>query len=289
MSSSDEIESLELFLRSQRRLFVLTGAGLSTGSHIPDYRDGAGAWKRSPPMTITRFRGSHAARQRYWARSMLGWPMMNRARPNPGHHALEQLRARGRVELLVTQNVDTLHRQAGSDDVCELHGAIDQVICLACGTRCARESVQQALLARNDLAGRQASAAPDGDADLDDDALHDFVVPACDRCGGVLKPDVVFFGEGVPRERTERALAALTRADAMLVIGSSLMVYSGYRLCEHAVRSGVPIAAINLGRTRADSLLAIKLERDCSVVLPILVDRLEGSAAPMRRADMTLA
>jgi NAD-dependent SIR2 family protein deacetylase len=289
MPLADDIASLELFTRSHRRLFVLTGAGLSTASAIPDYRDVAGAWKRSPPMTIERFRGSHAARQRYWARSMLGWPMLKRARPNPAHHALERLRERGQVELLVTQNVDTLHRQAGSDDVCELHGAVDQVICLACGTRCTRESVQRALLARNDLSERLANVAPDGDADLDDEALQQFVVPACSRCGGVLKPDVVFFGEGVPRERTERALTALARADAMLVIGSSLMVYSGYRFCEHAARSGTPIAAINLGRTRADALFAIKLERDCSEVLPALVDRLEERAARVLCTDPTLA
>jgi NAD-dependent SIR2 family protein deacetylase len=289
MPTADAIESLDLFMRNHRRLFVLTGAGLSTGSAIPDYRDGAGAWKRSPPMTIERFRGSHAARQRYWARSMLGWPLLRRARPNPGHHALERLRTLGRIELLVTQNVDTLHRQAGSDDTCELHGAIDQVICIDCGTRCTRESVQHALLARNVLAGRVANAAPDGDADLDDDALHGFEVPACARCGGVLKPDVVFFGEGVPRERTERAFAALRRADAMLVVGSSLMVYSGYRFCEHAVRSGVPIAAINLGRTRADAQFAIKVERDCSAVLPALVDRFEPAAVSVLRTAATLA
>jgi NAD-dependent SIR2 family protein deacetylase len=268
------------FVRTHPRLFVLTGAGVSTGSGIPDYRDDAGRWKRKAPVTLQDFMRSAAVRRRYWARSMIGWPVIAQARPNVAHHALAGLEAAGHVYRLVTQNVDGLHQRAGSVDVVELHGSVARVGCLDCGAEFSRLDVQHWLEAANPAYRTlSAAAAPDGDADLDTDALAEFDVPACTRCGGILKPSVVFFGDGVPRPRVVATMEALGEADAMLVAGSSLMTYSGYRFCEHAHRIGKPIAAINLGRTRADHLFSVKVERPCADVLVDVV-RLLNSAGP---------
>jgi len=262
------------FIDRHRRLFVLSGAGMSTDSGIPGYRDIEGRWKRSPPVLLRDFLASEATRQRYWARSLMGWPVVANARPNAAHRALARLEVEGHVQQLVTQNVDGLHQRAGSSRVIELHGNLGAVVCLGCGTRRPRESVQRTLEAQNArFRDVVAPAAPDGDADLEGVDLASFEVPQCSRCGGLLKPDVVFFGEGVPRERVETSLLALSRADAMLVIGSSLMVYSGYRFCEQAYAMGKPIAAVNLGRTRADHLLTLKIERSCVDALGPLVGR----------------
>lgn len=259
------------FLARHPRLLVLTGAGVSTESGIPDYRDANGDWKRQQPVTYQAFTGEEATRKRYWARSLLGWATMAHAHPGAAHRALAQLEAAGHVELLLTQNVDGLHSLAGSRRVVDLHGRIDTVVCLACGTRSARAALQQELVARNrSFAGLSAGAAPDGDADLEHADFTRFEVPVCARCGGMLKPDVVFFGESVPRERVAQAMAALERADALLVIGSSLMVYSGYRFALAAAELHKPIAALNLGRTRADALLALKVELPVGVALAAL-------------------
>jgi len=240
---------------------VLTGAGCSTESGIPDYRDANGDWKRAAPVTYQAFMGSEATRQRYWARSLIGWRIMGQARPGAAHHALAALEAAGRVRLLLTQNVDGLHSAAGSRATLDLHGRIDTVCCMACGRRSPREKLQMQLLARNlEWAQLSARSAPDGDADLAGRDFSGFAVPACEVCGGVLKPDVVFFGESVPPDRVAAARAALQDSDAMLVAGSSLMVYSGFRFVQAAVAAGIPVAAVNLGRTRADELLALKVE-----------------------------
>lgn len=255
-----EIAPLIEFVRRHPRLFVLTGAGVSTESGIPDYRDAQGDWKRPPPVRYQVFMGEPATRQRYWARSLLGWRALAQARPGAAHGALAALEAAGRVELLLTQNVDGLHQAAGSRRVIDLHGRIDAVRCMACGARMPRAGLQDELAARNPAwAALQARAAPDGDADLDGRDFSGFDVPACARCGGVLKPDVVFFGESVPRERVAQALAALAAADAVLVVGSSLMVYSGFRFVQAAAAAGRPVAALNLGRTRADDLLGLRV------------------------------
>ncbi|HEX4977950.1 MAG TPA: NAD-dependent protein deacetylase [Nocardioides sp.] len=253
-----------------RPVLVLSGAGVSTDSGIPDYR-GPGAPARRP-MTYQEFVGSEAARRRYWARSHLGWSRMGAARPNQGHHALARLEAAGRVGLLVTQNVDGLHEAAGSRRVCALHGRIADVVCLGCRTRSRRSTLAHRLAALNPgWADRHAGAAdrPDGDVDLDD--TDDFVVPGCDRCGGVLKPDVIFFGENVPRRRVERCYAAVERlAEAegtMLVVGSSLTVMSGFRFVRHAARLGTPVVIVNRGSTRADDLATVKLEQGTSEFL----------------------
>jgi len=256
------------FVRAYPRLFVLTGAGISTASGIPDYRDLDGGWKRRPPVTYQAFVADAATRARYWARSLIGWRRFGSARPNQAHAALARLENDGRIEALVTQNVDGLHQRAGSRAVIDLHGRLDEVRCLQCERRIPREAFQRELEARNP-AWREldALAAPDGDADLDGMDFTSFDVPACTACGGMLKPDVVFFGENVPRERVEKAWAHLAASDAMLVVGSSLMVYSGFRFAREAARSGKPIAAINRGRTRADDLFALKVEGDCAEVL----------------------
>ncbi|MFC6840126.1 NAD-dependent protein deacetylase [Xanthomonas theicola] len=264
--------SLAEFLARHRRLFVLTGAGCSTDSGIPDYRDATGEWKRAQPVAYQAFMGEPATRQRYWARSLVGWPRFGQARPNATHAALAQLEARGQVELLLTQNVDRLHQAAGSSAVIDLHGRLDAVRCMGCERRLPRADLQQRLLQHNPRwATLQAGQAPDGDADLEDADFATFAVPACTQCGGVLKPDVVFFGESVPRERVAAAFAHLQRADAMLVVGSSLMVYSGFRFVQAAARAGLPIAAVNLGRTRGDDLLSLKLAQPCAQALQFLL------------------
>jgi NAD-dependent SIR2 family protein deacetylase len=266
---ADAAARLAGFIEAHPRLFVLGGAGISTASGIPDYRDRDGGWKRTPPITLQAFIGDALARSRYWARSLVGWRRFGVARPNAAHHALAALERDGRVALLVTQNVDGLHQAAGHAAVVDLHGRLDRVRCLGCERRTARAQFQQELERRNpEWLAFDALDAPDGDADLEGLAFERFVVPDCDDCGGLLKPDVVFFGENVPRERFERATHALEDADAMLVVGSSLMVYSGYRFARAAAQAGKPIAALNLGRTRADDLLALKIEADAAEILP---------------------
>ncbi|MFX1674304.1 NAD-dependent protein deacetylase [Paraburkholderia sp. A2WS-5] len=275
---SAALDALHAFAERHPRLFVLTGAGISTDSGIPGYRDENGTWKRSPPITLQEFLGSENARRRYWARSMIGWPTVGLAQPNGAHRALAQLGAAQRIAALVTQNVDGLHQRAGSSDVIELHGSIGHVHCLDCGARYTRASLQPRLEAGNPaLADAYAEPAADGDAHLDFDGEQAFDIPACEACGGVLKPSVVFFGENVPRERVAAASAALDEADAVLVVGSSLMVYSGYRFCAWAQQRGKPVAAINLGKTRADPLLALKVAAPCAATLEALAARLNAA------------
>jgi NAD-dependent SIR2 family protein deacetylase len=263
---------LEDFIAAHRRLFVLTGAGCSTGSGIPDYRDEQGAWKRTPPVTYQAFVGDGITRRRYWARSLVGWPRIAQAQPNAAHRALAELEVQGRCSQLLTQNVDGLHQAAGSRAVIDLHGRLDAVVCLGCGASSSRADVQRRLAEANPAwAGLAAGAAPDGDADLEDRDFATFQVPACDACGGMLKPDVVFFGENVPRARVDAAMAGLAQADAMLVVGSSLMVYSGLRFVHAAVRAQIPVAAVNLGRTRADDLLRFRMAAPCGDALRFLL------------------
>ena len=262
------------FIDRHPRLFVLTGAGCSTDSGIPDYRDADGEWKRGRPIMLQDFLANERARKRYWARSLVGWRRMRAARPNHAHRALASLEHRGRIEQLVTQNVDRLHQAAGSRRVIDLHGRLDVVRCMHCERRHPREEFQTELTQRNPGFGAlDAFGAPDGDADLENVVFDTFDVPACEACGGLLKPDVVFFGEGVPRDRVGSAMAALEMSDAMLIVGSSLMVYSGYRFAKAMADIGKPIAAINLGRTRADDLLTLKLEHRCAGALSFLLDR----------------
>lgn len=272
MAVMDDLRPLIDFVARHPRLLVITGAGCSTAAGIPDYRDENGAWKRREPMRYPLFVGDALARKRYWARSMLGWRTMAHALPTTAHHALAQLERAGRIELLVTQNVDGLHQAAGSQAVVDLHGRIDTVCCLGCGARSPRRALQEQLLARNpDWVALDVRSLPDGDADLDGLDFAAFEVPDCPQCGGMLKPDVVFFGESVPRERVAAVREALALVDAVLVAGSSLMVYSGYRFVEEAATAGKPVAAVNRGRTRADSVLTLKVGAEVGTALEVLV------------------
>jgi NAD-dependent SIR2 family protein deacetylase len=261
------VTALREFLEGHPRLVVLTGAGVSTQSGIPDYRDEQGDWKRARPVEFRPFMTDPAVRQRYWARSTVGWPVVDRAVPNGAHLALARLEAAGVVRCLITQNVDGLHSAAGSRHVIDLHGRLDTVRCMGCGHTLSRAMLQRELLTRNpSWVEVEGKVAPDGDVDIGQ-SFHEFIVPGCPECNGILKPDVVFFGESVPRERVERAFDAVAHADALLVVGSSLMVFSGYRFAAAAAAAGKPIAAINLGRTRADHLLALKISAPCAEVL----------------------
>ncbi len=268
MGSSD----LKAFVEGHQRLFVLTGAGCSTNSGIPDYRDANGNWKRTQPVRFQAFLADELTRRRYWARSMIGWRHFGQAVPNDAHHALARLEASGRSRMLLTQNVDRLHQAAGSREVIDLHGRLDLVRCLACTAALRRIDFQDDLTRLNapwtDL---DAAVLPDGDAELDHIDFSDFAVPDCPSCGGTMKPDVVFFGENVPRDHVVRAMESLEQADAMLVVGSSLMVYSGFRFVQAAARLGIPIAAVNLGRTRADDLLTLKVQDRCEAALSFLL------------------
>lgn len=276
--------ALAAFVVRHPCLAVLTGAGVSTASGIPDYRDERGDWKRSPPMQHHQFMTSHAARQRYWARALVGFRALNEARPNEAHRALARLEAMGLVAGVITQNVDGLHQAAGSRRVIDLHGRADLVRCMSCDARRMRYALHDELVRCNPhWATTGARVGPDGDADLERD-FSGFRVPSCDRCGdGIWKPDVVFFGDSVPRASVEAAQVLLDESDALLVVGSSLMVYSGFRFARAAARAGKPIACLNLGRTRADDLYALKVEAPAEEGLTALVAALSGVAPAAAR------
>lgn len=258
---------LKRWIAAHARVFALTGAGCSTASGIPDYRDENGEWKRRPPVMIQAFRDKPDVYRRYWARAYAGWSRFTTAAPGAAHHALAAWESAGTLAHLVTQNVDRLHQRAGSRAVIDLHGRLDVVVCLGCGARTPRESVQTTMAAANRGWSAAAAAAPDGDADIDAEAIESFSAPGCECCGGLLKPDVVFFGENVPSQRVEQARVALATADALLVAGSSLMVYSGFRFVRQAHDLGLPIAIVNRGRTRADEFADLKVEGDVGTLL----------------------
>lgn len=274
------------FFVQHPRLTVLTGAGISAGSGIPTYRDSEGNWLRNDPITHQDFTGCDNKRRRYWGRSLLGWPGIRDALPNAAHLALAALEREDHIELLITQNVDRLHQRAGSSKVVDLHGRLDQVVCLACKTFSQRELMQQRLEQNNphfhDLA---ADVRPDGDADLSADQVASVVVPPCEGCGGDLMPDVVFFGGSVPAQRVTECTEAIARADALLVVGSSLRIFSGYRFCRGAAEAGKPIVIINPGVTRADSLATLKLAQPAESLLPFLSAALHRSGARAGSAD----
>lgn len=270
------LSALIRLVRDSRRLVVLTGAGCSTDSGIPDYRDALGAWKRSPPMAYQQFIASLAARRRYWARALIGWRALRGVAPNTAHAVLARLEHAGRLDTLITQNVDGLHQRAGSRNVIDLHGRIDAVDCLQCAARWPRERVQARLEDLNpEWRAQRAQIAPDGDALLAETDDAGFRLVDCFQCGGMLKPAVVFFGESVPEPRVRQAFAAVEAADALLVVGSSLMVFSGYRFVRAARERALPVAIINLGRTRADAEVTIKVAAPCAEVL----ERIESALA----------
>lgn len=280
-AASQDIARLAVFFE-QGPLAVITGAGLSTSSGIPAYRDRHGQWQHRKPIQHQEFMASDVVRRRYWARSFVGWPVVSQALPSAGHLALTRLWRAGQMANPITQNVDGLHQKSGCAEVIELHGGIHGVRCMACAQTYARGLVQQ-WLAHHNPAFEPGSAestrwAPDGDADLEDACYAGFHVPACPACAGILKPDVVFFGDNVPKERVTRAMDTVEQANGLLVVGSSLTVYSGYRFADLAHRLGKPVAAINQGVTRADPLLHLKIEVDCNLALDQLCEALSVPA-----------
>ncbi|MFJ8423448.1 NAD-dependent protein deacetylase [Streptomyces sp. NPDC094021] len=258
---------------------VLTGAGISTESGIPDYRGVTGRHRRHSPMTYQDFVADEANRRRYWARGYVGRRAIAEARPNAGHHAVQALRASGHVDAVITQNVDGLHQAAGTTDAVALHGSLDRVVCLDCETISPRDELDARLLAANGelLAARDAAGLrvnPDGDIELPDDLVHTFRVVPCERCGGVLKPYVVFFGENVPKPRTRRCMDLIDAAGSLLVLGSSLAVLSGLRFVRRAAKDGKPVSVINLGPTRGDDLAHAHVEMPLGQALTELTERL---------------
>jgi len=273
------VSPLQGLLARHPRWVALTGAGLSAGSGIPTYRNDRGEWQRSDPIQHQQFIQQEGARRRYWARSMAGWTYVAASRPNEAHRALARLEALGHIPLLATQNVDRLHQAAGHRQVVDLHGRLDRVRCLDCGAYLSRADLQEELAALNpDWHAAIVEIRPDGDAEVADDVVDGMQIPACRACSGVLMPDVVFFGGTVPRERVDTINAAIADADALLVAGSSLMVFSGFRFARAAHKAGKPVIIINRGKTRADDLATIKIEEDAAEVLGQLASS-AGSAS----------
>ncbi|MER7168974.1 NAD-dependent protein deacetylase [Micromonospora sp. NPDC000207] len=271
------------------RVVVLSGAGLSTESGIPDYRGPSGVARRHTPMTYETFTGDPVARRRYWARSHLGWRLVSRAAPNAGHRAVARMQETGLVSGVITQNVDGLHTAAGSGAVVELHGRLDRVVCLGCGDRSSRQDLDRRLQAANPGFGAQVTAVnPDGDVDLDDGQVAAFRTVDCTTCGGILKPDVVFFGETVPAPRVARCFSLVQQARSVLVLGSSLTVMSGRRFVIRAAKQGIPVVIVNQGPTRGDGYAALRWDGPLGVLLPVLADRLTG-AGPVTAAPHPVA
>ncbi|WP_163757977.1 NAD-dependent protein deacetylase [Mycobacterium botniense] len=268
-------------LLAGRRFAVLTGAGISTDSGIPDYRGPDSP--PSNPVTLRQFTSDPSFRRRYWARNHIGWRYMDEARPNAGHHALAQLERGGVVTGVITQNVDRLHTKAGSRTVVNLHGTYAQVVCLSCGSGMSRAALAQKLEELNPGFAERIRAlgdrtlAPDADAAVADTGSFRYL--DCPSCGGMLKPDIVYFGENVPKNRVEQAYSLVDHAEALLVAGSSLMVFSGYRFVRHAAARGIPIAIVNRGRTRGDSLAAVKIDSGCSETLTLLANEFSSPDA----------
>lgn len=276
MDSQDR--ALYRMLSRGQRWFVLTGAGCSTASGLGDYRDRHGQWKRQQPMTAQNFLRSEDARRRYWVRSFVGWPKFAAAEPSTAHSALVHLQKLERIHHLVTQNVDGLHQKAGHTNVIDLHGVIDHVCCIECAWRIHRDHYQQLLFDMNSwLDELDAAMAPDGDADIEKVDFSRAQIPACTRCGGIMKPDVVFFGENVPRVRVHTAMNQLCSCDVIMVVGSSLMVFSGYRFVREANKCGKPIVIINDGITRADAIATLKISGECGARLNTLIRALQST------------
>lgn len=271
MSRQGSVEELCQFMRRHPGLFVITGAGISDASGIPTYRDDTGVWKGNTPIQHGEFLADADKRRRYWARSFRGWPTVGNASPNLAHRALATLEAKGYVKTVVTQNIDRLHQKAGHRRVIDLHGRLDEVLCTDCGASKSRAAMQQELQQLNprfeELQQQLLVLAPDGDADVSQEMVDQMLYPDCRQCGGLLMPNVVFYGGTVAKEKVQEIYQRLQEASAVLVVGSSLMVYSSFRFCKFASEQGMALACINKGLTRADSLYQLKLHQDCAQVL----------------------
>ncbi|MFJ3956881.1 NAD-dependent protein deacetylase [Arthrobacter sp. NPDC090010] len=279
MSPNDDGGTLQQAIEQlrDRAVVVLTGAGISTDSGIPAYR-GPGS-RPSNPITVQEYMGSEQARRRYWARNHLGWRRVKWAVPNEGHQALAELERGGAVRAVITQNVDRLHEDSGSENVVDLHGRVDQIICTECGDLLRRRTLEEILTSLNPGFVERAEAlgvveAPDADAQIDDSLAREFVVAPCPRCGGVLKPDFVFFGENVPKPRLARALKLVDEAEVLLVAGTSLTVMSGLRFVRQAAKAGTPVVLVNQGPTRGDEFATVRLHSGTSETLRAVADAL---------------
>jgi len=249
---------------------VLTGAGVSASSGVPTYRDRNGVWQRKPPVTHQQFMQDYQSRQRFWSRNMVGWRFMSQAQPNYAHRALAELEKCNVLDHVVTQNVDGLHQRAGSRKVTDLHGRIDRVSCMSCGASQSRKDLQSWLEQSNpDYVQLSGHLGPDGDAEIDDLDYSHLVVPNCEKCGGILKPDAVFYGDSLPKQRLAKVEALMQKAQGLVVVGSSLTVFSGYRFCLWAQRQGKPIVILNEGQTRADPIATINYRGPCAPVLQL--------------------
>ena len=273
-----DLNRLTAFLSASDRVVCLTGAGCSLASGIPTYRRENGDWQGRNPITHQDFLDTFETRQRYWARSFMGWPLMSTARPNPAHRALKELVALGKIETLITQNVDSLHEQAGLTAVEHLHGDLRQVTCLVCGASEPRTQLQVRLAKLNTHLDLDGEIQPDGDAEIPLEVIQQFKIAHCLLCGGTLKPNVVFFGGKVDPTLVQSIYHAIEQTDALWVIGSSLKLFSGYRFCRHAVAFGKPIALLNPGWTRADPIADLKIIQPAEIILPKLLSRLTNSA-----------
>ncbi|XP_071349942.1 NAD-dependent protein lipoamidase sirtuin-4, mitochondrial isoform X1 [Trachinotus anak] len=268
------LNQLQHFVSRARRLFVISGAGLSTESGIPDYRsEGVGLYARTDrrPMQHAEFVRSAKSRQRYWARNFVGWPQFSSHQPNTAHKVLQRWEEKEKLHWLVTQNVDALHSKAGQKRLTELHGCAHRVLCLGCGAISAREELQKRFISLNpDWRVQAGAVAPDGDVFLEDEQVLHFRVPSCDDCGGILKPEVTFFGDTVGKGTVQFVHDRLAESDAVLVVGSSLQVYSGYRFLLAASDRKMPVAILNIGPTRADHLAELKVSGRCGEVLSVI-------------------
>ena len=270
--NDDQLQEMAQLSSANPDLFVISGAGVSTESGIPAYRDEQGNWQANAPIMHQDFLCSEQVRKRYWIRSMAGWPHFSRARPSGGHKALCAMESAGYLQFLVTQNVDRLHQQAGSRRVLDLHGRLDRIVCLDCSRVELRCDFQERLEQLNpDYVSLNGSLEPDGDADIRCGDLHDFVIPPCVACTGNYMPEVVFYGGSVPKGTIKKAFAELQQSSALLVVGSSLMTYSVYQFCRAAAQKGLPVLAINKGKTRHDGRFQLKLELNCSEALSQLL------------------
>ena len=273
-----DLDRLTAFLSASDRVVCLTGAGCSLASGIPTYRTETGDWQGRNPINHQDFLESFGTRQRYWARSFMGWPLMNTAQPNPAHRALKELVALGKIETLITQNVYSLHEQAGLTDVQHLHGDLRQVTCMVCGASEPRTQLQVRLAKLNTHLELDGEIQPDGDAEIPSEVIRQFKIAHCLLCRGTLKPNVVFFGGQVDPALVQSIYRSIEQADALWVIGSSLKLFSGYRFCRHAVAFGKPIALLNPGWTRADPIAALKIVQPAEIILPKLLSRLTNLA-----------
>ena len=276
-SNPPDNKDLQDFLADKRNLIVLSGAGISVGSGIPTYRDKAGNWKRSNPIQHKDFMSKKLARQRYWLRSFSGWPAVASAVPTPSHKVIAELERRKIVQMVVTQNVDRLHQQAGSQNVIDLHGRLDEVVCMSCQKITARNTLQSKLELLNPSVSQQSNIAPDGDADVPEKLVAGFVVPPCEDCGGILKPNVVFFGDSVNKSIVRRVYDGIDDSDGMLIVGTSLKVFSGYRFCRYATQQRKAIASINPGLSRGEDLIQVIVRRESDDVLPPILKNIISS------------